>query len=181
MALPETQAMDSILFPRRYPQIMYNHHQTGPIGFALRRPFAIRSTTIRSRWFHGADLVGAAMHSRFVAEAKRARRCAAARATRHGGTVGRTTVYFHNMIGLLTEAIGNPDAEIPLVPDTLLPRRPADADPALAYFAQPIACMSAANRAVLTSHPLSGTVLLQHLSNGTDSIERSTDWTITPR
>jgi len=29
---PETQAMDSILFRAWYPQIMYNHHQTGPIG-----------------------------------------------------------------------------------------------------------------------------------------------------
>ncbi len=36
-ALPETQAMDSILFRAWYPQIMYNHHQTGPIGTSSPR------------------------------------------------------------------------------------------------------------------------------------------------
>src|SRR5256714_11900072 len=37
-ALPETQAMDSILFRAWYPQIMYNHHQTGPIGTVIFAP-----------------------------------------------------------------------------------------------------------------------------------------------
>ena len=36
----------------------------------------------------------------------------------------RTTAYFHNMIGILTETIGNPTPiEIPFVPDMQLPRR----------------------------------------------------------
>ncbi|MDQ3244687.1 MAG: peptidase, partial [Gemmatimonadota bacterium] len=35
---PETQAMDSILFRAWYPQIMYNHHQTGPAGTIMFAP-----------------------------------------------------------------------------------------------------------------------------------------------
>jgi hypothetical protein len=35
---PETQAMDSLLFRAWYPQIMYNHHQTGPIGTVIFAP-----------------------------------------------------------------------------------------------------------------------------------------------
>src|SRR6059058_4580166 len=35
---PETQAMDSILYRAWYPQIMYNHHQTGPTGTVIFAP-----------------------------------------------------------------------------------------------------------------------------------------------
>ena len=64
----------------------------------------------------------------------------------------RTTVYFHNMIGLLTEAIGNPTPiEIPLVPDKLLPKGdlPMPIQPQKWHFAQSIAYELTANRAVL--------------------------------
>ena len=69
---PETQAMDSILFRAWYPQIIYNHHQTGPIGTVIfappfRDPFNYNYDPLVPMEL---DLVGAAMHSRFVAEGK---------------------------------------------------------------------------------------------------------------
>ena len=62
---PETQAMDSILFRAWYPQIMYNHHQTGPIGTVIfappfRDPFNYNFDPLMPMEL---DLVGAAMHS----------------------------------------------------------------------------------------------------------------------
>src|SRR6266513_2530639 len=60
---PETQAMDSILFRAWYPQIMYNHHQTGPIGTVIfappfRGPFNYNFDPLVPMEL---DLVGAAM------------------------------------------------------------------------------------------------------------------------
>ena len=67
---PETQAVDSILFRSWHPQIMYNHHQTGPAGTVLfappfRDPFNYNMDPLVPV---GIDLVGAAMHNRFVVE-----------------------------------------------------------------------------------------------------------------
>src|SRR5207245_7275247 len=123
---PETQAMDSILFRAWYPQIMYNHHQTGPIGTVIfappfRDPFNYNFDPLVPMEL---DLVGAAMHSRFVAEGKpgATMRSGSGYSTWWNGGM-RTTVYFHNMIGLLTEAIGNPTpVDIPFVPDRELPK-----------------------------------------------------------
>ncbi|HEU4747353.1 MAG TPA: M14 metallopeptidase family protein, partial [Gemmatimonadaceae bacterium] len=69
---PETQAMDSILFRAWFPQIVYNHHQTGPAGTVMfappfRDPFNYNFDPLIPV---GLDLVGAAMHNRFVAEGK---------------------------------------------------------------------------------------------------------------
>ena len=94
-----------------FPQIIYNHHQTGPTGTVLfappfRDPFNYNFDPLIPL---GIDMVGAAMHSRFVAEGKPGatmRRGANYSTWWNGGL--RTAVYFHNMIGLLTETIGNP-------------------------------------------------------------------------
>ena len=189
-ALPETQAMDSILFRAWYPQIMYNHHQTGPIGTVIfappfRDPFNYNYDPLVPMEL---DLVGAAMHARFVAEGK------AGATMRSGSNYStwwngglRTTVYFHNMIGLLTEAIGNPTPmEIPLVPEKLLPKGdlPMPIQPQKWHFAQSIAYELTANRAVLdVASRYRETLLYNIYRMGRNSIERgSTDtWTITPK
>ena len=65
------------------------------------------------------------MHTRFDAEGKPGvtMRTGSSYSTWWNGGL-RTTVYFHNMIGLLTETIGNPTPiEIPFVPRQQLPRR----------------------------------------------------------
>lgn len=189
-ALPETQAMDSIMFRAWYPQIMYNHHQTGPIGTVIfappfRDPFNYNFDPLVPMEL---DLVGAAMHSRFVAEGK------AGATMRSGSNYStwwngglRTTVYFHNMIGLLTEAIGNPTPmEIPLVPEKLLPKGdlPMPIQPQKWHFAQSIAYELTANRAVLdVASRYRETLLYNIYRMGRNSIERgSTDsWTVTPK
>ena len=187
---PETQAMDSILFRAWYPQIMYNHHQTGPIGTVIfappfRDPFNYNYDPLVPMEL---DLVGAAMHSRFVAEGKpgATMRSGAAYSTWWNGGL-RTTVYFHNMIGLLTEAIGNPTPmEIPLVPEKLLPKGdlPLPIQPQKWHFAQSIAYELTANRAVLdVASRYRETLLYNIYRMGRNSIERgSTDtWTVTPK
>ncbi len=99
----------------------------------------------------------------------------------------RTTVYFHNMIGLLTEAIGDPTPiEIPVVPDKLLPKGdlPMPIQPQKWHFAQSIAYELTANRAVLdVASRYRETLLYNIYQMGRNSIQRgSTDtWTITPR
>ncbi|HJQ10439.1 MAG TPA: M14 metallopeptidase family protein [Gemmatimonadaceae bacterium] len=187
---PETQAMDSILFRAWYPQIMYNHHQTGPIGTVIfappfRDPFNYNFDPLVPMEL---DLVGAAMHSRFVAEGKpgATMRSGSSYSTWWNGGM-RTTVYFHNMIGLLTEAIGNPTPmEIPLVPEKQLPRGdlPMPIAPQKWHFAQSIAYELTANRAVLdVASRYRETLLYNIYQMGRNSIRRgnSDTWTITPK
>src|SRR5512132_2783424 len=187
---PESQAMDSILFRAWYPQIMYNHHQTGPVGTVIfappfRDPFNYNFDPLVPMEL---DLVGAAMQSRFVAEGKpgATMRSGSNYSTWWNGGL-RTTVYFHNMIGLLTEAIGNPTPiEIPLVPEKLLPKgdMPMPIQPQKWHFAQSIAYELTANRAVLdVASRYRETLLYNIYQMGRNSIQRgSTDtWTITPR
>ncbi|MFL5640486.1 MAG: M14 metallopeptidase family protein [Gemmatimonadaceae bacterium] len=187
---PETQAMDSILFRAWYPQIMYNHHQTGPIGTVIfappfRDPFNYNFDPLVPMEL---DLVGAAMHSRFVAEGKpgATMRSGSGYSTWWNGGL-RTTVYFHNMIGLLTEAIGNPTPiEIPLVAEKLLPKgdMPMPIPPQKWHFAQSIAYELTANRAVLdVASRYRETLLYNIYQMGRNSIQRgsSDTWTTTPK
>ena len=187
---PETQAMDSVLFRAWYPQIMYNHHQTGPVGTVIfappfRDPFNYNFDPLVPMEL---DLVGAAMHSRFVAEGKpgATMRSGSNYSTWWNGGL-RTTVYFHNMIGLLTEAIGNPTPiEIPLVPEKQLPRGdyPMPIAPQKWHFAQSIAYELTANRAVLdVASRYRETLLYNIYQMGRNSIQRGSQdsWTITPK
>jgi hypothetical protein len=111
-ALAESVNIDRIMYREWYPQIMYNHHQTGPAGTVMfappfrdpfnyyQHPYAIA----------GIDVVGAMMMERFLTEGKPGvtqRRGASYSTWFNGGL--RTTAHFHNMIGILTETIGNPD------------------------------------------------------------------------
>src|SRR5437667_2438173 len=123
---PETEAINRVFFHEWFPHIVYNHHQTGPVGTVLfappfRDPFNYYLDPLVPL---GIDLVGAAMHSRFVAENKpgATMRSGSSYSTWWNGGL-RTVTYFHNMIGLLTESIGSPTPmEIPLVPEKLLPK-----------------------------------------------------------
>ena len=109
--MPETTNMNRQLFLEWFPQIMYNHHQTGPAGAVIfmppfRDPFNYNFDPLIPL---GIELVGTAMHSRLVAEGKggSAMRSGANYSTWWNGGL-RTITYFHNMIGILTEIIGSP-------------------------------------------------------------------------
>ncbi len=103
--------MNRVMYLEWYPQIMYNHHQTGPAGTVMfappfRDPFNYNFDPLIPAQL---DLVAAAMHSRFASEGKpgvTSRRGASYSTWWNGGL--RTMAYFHNMVGLLTETIGNP-------------------------------------------------------------------------
>ena len=122
---PESENMNRVLYTEWYPQVIYNHHQTGPPGTVMFAPpfrdpmnFNIHPL-IRT----GLDVVGGAMHNRFVQEEKGGvvMRLGAGYSTWWNGGL-RTTVYFHNMIGLLTETIGNPTPmEIPFIANRQIP------------------------------------------------------------
>ena len=100
----------------------------------------------------GIDLVGAAMHQRFIAENKPGatmRRGANYSTWWNGGL--RTTAYYHNMIGLLTEAIGNPTpTRVPFIPEQQLPRNdiPAPVEPQIWHFRQSIDYSVTANYSI---------------------------------
>ncbi|MPY89283.1 MAG: peptidase [Luteitalea sp.] len=188
--LRETENINRILFREWFPQIMYNHHQSGPDGTVLfappfRDPFNYVYDPLIPL---GIDLVGAAMHTRFVAEGKPGatmRRGASYSTWWNGGL--RTTVYFHNMIGLLTETIGSPTPmEIPFVADRQLPSGdlPYPISPQKWHFRQSIEYSLTANRAVLDVASRHREQFLYNIYRmGRNSIDRGSrdHWTRYPR
>ena len=151
----ETINMNRVMYREWYPQIMYNHHQTGPQGTVLfvppfRPPF---NHHVDPLVMAGVDMVGIAMQSRLIEEGK------GGAATRTGASYSawwngglRTTAYFHNIIGILTETIGSPTpSRIPFVADRqvmsgdlLLPIEPQEWK-----FRQSVEYSVTANKAIL--------------------------------
>jgi hypothetical protein len=186
----ETQNMNRIMFQEWFPQIMYNHHQTGPTGTVLfappfRDPF---NYTFDPLIPLGIDLIGASIHGRFATEGKPGatmRRGTGYSTWWNGGL--RTTVYFHNMIGLLTETIGSPTPmEIPFVPQRAIASGDLPypiAPQKVWHFKQSIEYSMTANRAVLdVASKHREDFLFNIYRMGKNSIARgSTDtWTNTP-
>ena len=187
---PESRNINHQLYWEWFPQIVYNHHQTGPAGTVMfappfRDPFNYNFDPLVPV---GIDLVAAAMHSRFEAEGKPGvtMRSGSSYSTWWNGGL-RTTVYFHNQIGLLTETIGNPTPmNIPFVPDQQLPRAdlPYPIEPQRWHFRQSIEYSLTANRAVLDIASRERENLLFNIYRmGRNSIQRGSKdtWTVTPR
>ena len=110
--MPETAAINRVLYHRWLPQIVYNHHQTAPRGTIIftppfRDPFNYNVDPLVIR---GIELVAAHINHRFASEGKPGviSRTGASYSTWWNGGL-RTTTYFHNMIGILTEVFGKPD------------------------------------------------------------------------
>jgi Zinc carboxypeptidase len=126
MNMSESTNANRMMYREWFPVIMYNHHQTGPAGAVLfappfRDPFNYNFDPLIPL---GIDMVGSAIHTRLAAEGKpgAVMRSGAPYSTWFNGGI-RTTSYFHNQIGILTESIGNPTpVEIPFVLDMQLPR-----------------------------------------------------------
>ena len=187
---PESEAMNKAMYREWFPQIMYNHHQTGPTGTVLfappfRDPFNYNYDPLIPLWI---DLVGANMHARFVVEGKpgATMRSGANYSTWWNGGL-RTTAYFHNIIGLLTETIGNPTPiQIPFVPSLQLPRgdMPAPIAPQQTWkFRQSVDYSVTANRSLLDLASRHREQLLFNIWRmGMNSIERGSrdHWTTMP-
>ena len=186
---PESQNINHVLFWEWFPQIVYNHHQTGPAGTVMfappfRDPFNYNFDPLVPVEL---DLVAASMHSRFEAEGKPGvtMRSGSTYSTWWNGGL-RTTPYFHNMIGLLTETIGNPTPQtIPFIPDQQLPRAdlPYPIAPQRWHFRQSIEYSLTANRAVLDIASRERENLLYNFYRmGRNSIDRGSrdTWTASP-
>src|SRR5690606_26044654 len=98
----------------------------------------------------------------------------------------RTTVYFHNQIGLLTETIGSPTPmEVPLVVNNHLPRAdlPYPIAPQKRHFRHSIDYSVTANYAVFDiASKRKDDFLFNMYKMGKNSIERGSkdSWTTTP-
>lgn len=172
------------------PQIIYNHHQRGPEGSVLAGP------PYRDPFNHvfdpliitSIDGVAAAMNNRLNAENKPGY-------TRLSGSVFstwwngglRTTPYFHNMIGILTEIIGNPTPEeVPVIPKRLIPNNatPNPVRPQAWHFKQSIEYSVSLNYSILDYAQRHGDELLYNMYvMGNNAIEKGNkdNWTLLPR
>lgn len=190
MNMKETQNMGRQLFVDWIPQIMYNHHQTGPAGSVVagapyRDPF---NYVFDPLVMTSIDALGAAMVNRLNAEGKPGytQRNGAVFSTWYNGGL-RTTTYFHNMIGLLTEIIGSPTpSTVPLVTSRLLPdgNTPNPVTPRTWHFRQSIDYSVSLNYAVMGyARRYRDELLFNIYRMGKNSIERgSADfWSLAPK
>jgi hypothetical protein len=186
----ETENISRVLYHTWMPQVLYNHHQSGPAGTVfwsppLRDPYNYNLDPVVVL---GYQALGAAMHSRMAAEGK------PGATMRSGGPYDgwwnggiRNTASFHNVIALLTEMIGNPTPQrIPLVMSRQLPS--ADLAFPIApqewHFRQSVDYSISLNRAVLNYAAGMREELLYNIyAAGRRSITRgSTDtWTTNPK
>lgn len=189
-AMPESENMNRVLYTEWYPQVMYNHHQTGPAGTVMFAP-PFRDPmnyNIHPLIKTGLDVVGGAMHHRFVQEEKGGvtMRLGAGYSTWWNGGL-RTTVYFHNMIGLLTETIGNPTPiEIPFIATRQIPSAdlPLPVRPGPWKFRQSVEYSVTANKAVLDVVSRNREIFLYNIwKMGSDRIAEGNrdSWTVWPK
>lgn len=187
--MSETKNMSRQQYIEWMPQILYNHHQSGPAGSVVAGPpyrdpfnFAFDPLLVT-----GIDAVGAAMINRLNVEDKPGY-------TQRGGSVFstwwngglRTTAYFHNIIGLLTEIIGSPTpSNVPLVTARLIPNAatPYPVTPQRWLFRQSIDYSVSLNYAVLDYAVRNREPLLYNIYKmGKNSIDKGNkdQWSLSP-
>lgn len=102
--MPETKAVTAVLYNQWYPQIVHNHHQTAPRGAMIFIP-PFRSPVnqkIHPGITTGVNLVGTAMANRFAMKKMPGAIAHTSFSMFWNGGM-RTTPYYHNQIGILTE------------------------------------------------------------------------------
>ncbi|MDO8545074.1 MAG: M14 family metallopeptidase [Opitutaceae bacterium] len=187
-AMSESTNINRQLYLEWFPQVVYNHHQSGPAGTIIfvppfRDPF---NYNFDPMVVVGVETLGNAIQTRFLEEAKAGAtsRSGANYSTWWNGGL-RTTTYFHNMIGLLTEIVGSPTPmRIPLVAKRQLPSNDLTAPiaPQLWHYRQSIDYSVSANRAVLDHASRHRDRLLYNIYRmGRNSIERGSRDHWTPR
>lgn len=188
--MPETANMNRQLFIEWNPQIMYNHHQSGPAGEVIFIP------PFRDPVNHNLDAlvtlgiqaVGTAMHERLVAQGKGGSGMRT-QANYDGWWDGgmRNTCTYHNTISILTEIIGGPTPmSIPLIPEKQLyiSDLPLPVAPQEWHYRQSIDYEMENNRAILDYASRNRENLLFNFYRmGMNSIEKGNrdSWTITPK
>lgn len=172
------------------PQIIYNHHQTSPAGAVVAGPpyrdpfnFVFDPLLVTS-----IDGVAASMINRLHVESKPGytRLSGSQFSTWWNGGL-RTTPYFHNMVGILTEITGNPTpSSIPLVPNRLIPNNatPFPVTPQEWKFRRSIDYSVSLNYGILDYASRLGDKLLYNIyTMGKNSIQRGNQdtWTLQPK
>jgi hypothetical protein len=188
--LRETQNMNRVMYREWFPQVVYNHHQTGPAGAVMfippcRDPY---NYNIDPMVIGGIEAVSTAVVLRSLEENKPGVtvRTGARYSTWFNGGLS-TACQFHNMIGLFTETIGSPTpSQVPLIAskqlpnsDYLLPIRPQPW-----HFRQSVDYSVTANKAFLDYASRNRQHLLFNIWRmGRNAIEAGNrdNWTITPR
>jgi Zinc carboxypeptidase len=151
----ETENISRVLYHEWFPQILYNHHQSGPAGTVVwsspqRDPY---NYNLDPLLILGLQALGTHMHQRLATEGKPGATMASGGAYDgwwNGGI--RNTGNFHNIIAILTETIGSPTPmRVPLVPQRQIPNRdlPFPIAPQEWRFKQSIDYSMSFNRGVL--------------------------------
>ena len=151
----ETENMNRVLYHEWFPQILYNHHQSGPAGTIAwsspqRDPY---NYNLDPLLILGLQALGTHMDQRMATEGKPGVTMASGGAYDgwwNGGI--RNTGNFHNIIAILTETIGSPTPmRVPLVPQRQIPNRdlPYPIAPQEWHFKQSIDYSLSFNRGVL--------------------------------
>jgi len=186
----EAQNVSRVFYREWCPQIVYNHHQSAPRGTILytppfRDPFNYLVDPLVVR---GIEIVSAHMNHRFAMERKPgviSRSGAPYSGWWNGGL--RSTGYFHNIIGILSEAFGRPEpTPIEQTASRRLPYHDyPDPVPSQTWHArQTIEYLQTSDLAILDYASKYGTTLLDGMYRmASTAIERgrSDHWTPTPR
>src|SRR4051812_12524060 len=151
----ENENINRALYHEWFPQILYNHHQSGPAGTIAssspqRDPY---NYNLDPLLILGLLALGTHLSQRAATEGKAGVTMASGGAYDgwwNGGI--RNTGNFHNILAILTETIGSPTPmRIPFTPQRLLPNRdlPYPIEPQEWHFRQSIDYSLTFNRAIL--------------------------------
>jgi hypothetical protein len=151
----ETENINRTLYHEWMPQVLYNHHQSGPAGTVLwsspqRDPY---NYNLDAMLILGLQALGTHLHQRLATEGKPGATMASGGAYDgwwNGGI--RNTGNFHNILAILTETIGSPTPmRIPLVMTRQLPSRdlPNPIAPQAWHFRQSVDYSISMNRAII--------------------------------
>ena len=183
----ETENINRVLYHEWMPQILYNHHQSGPRGTVAwsspqRDPYNYHLDPLV---ILGLQALGTHMHQRMASEGRPGLTMASGGPYDgwwNGGI--RNTGNFHNIIAILTETIGSPTPmQIPFVAARQLPNRdyafPIAPQPW--KFSQSIDYSMSFNRAVIDYASRNREHLLFNIYRmGQRAIQRGSEDTWTP-
>jgi hypothetical protein len=186
----ETENINRVLYHEWFPQLLYNHHQSGPAGTVVysppfRDPY---NYNLDPLLVLGIQSLGTAMHTRLAVEGKPGatmRSGARYDGWWNGGI--RNTATFHNTIAVLTEMIGSPTPmRIPLVKERQMPGgdMAMPIAPQAWHLRQSVEYSITLNRAVIDHASRLREQLLYNIYRmGRNSIERGSrdTWTPNPR
>jgi hypothetical protein len=185
----ETENINRVLYHEWLPQILYNHHQSGPAGTVVwsspqRDPY---NYNLDPLLILGLQALGTHLHQRLASEGKPGATMASGGAYDgwwNGGI--RNTGNFHNIIAILTETIGSPTPmRIPLVLQRQIPTRdlPYPIAPQEWRFKQSVEYSISFNRAVIDYAARNREHLLYNIyTMGRRAIDRGSQdsWTPSP-